>query len=328
MHRFHQPQTTISVKMPADDNGLVGRQCPRKECGKYFKLKPGTGLKGDVPCHCPYCGFTSDSNEFWTLDQRAYVKAVAMNYASEEIHRMLKGLEFDYKPQGGFGIGISMKVTSGPQRFHHWYREKELETDVVCDRCTLVYAIYGAFAFCPDCGSHNSLTILRKNLELAGKFVELAGAQERELAEHLVGDALENIVSSFDGFGREICRVAAPKAMRPSEAEDVRFQSLLGARGRVQRLFGFDLMTFISSAEWDFACQCFQKRHLLAHKLGIIDDDYVQATHDPAATAGRRIQIKPEEVKRLMEVVRQVAEKLAGQLLPAPLAGSPKSENQ
>jgi hypothetical protein len=245
---------------------------------------------------------------------------VIFTYASEEIHQMLKGLEFDYKPQGGFGIGVSMKVTGGPQRFHHWYREKELETHVVCDHCTLVYAIYGAFAFCPDCGSHNSLTILRKNLEIAEKLVALAGAQERELAEHLVGDALENIVSAFDGFGREICRVASPKATSPSAAEDVRFQNLVGARTRVQKLFGFDLMSFVSNADWDFACQCFQKRHLLAHKMGVIDEDYVQATNDPAAVVGRKIQINPEEVKRLIGVIRHLGESLSGQLLPYPNA--------
>jgi hypothetical protein len=124
----------------------------------------------------------SDNPEiFWTPEQKKYAKAVAMSYASEKIHRMLKGLEFETKPQGPFGIGIRMKVTGGPQRSQYCYREKELETDVVCDRCTLVYAIYGAFAFCPDCGSHNSLTILSKNLEIADKLLALAYAQDHDI---------------------------------------------------------------------------------------------------------------------------------------------------
>jgi hypothetical protein len=249
-----------------------------------------------------------------------------MNYTSEELHRMLKKCEFDYKPQGGFGISVSMKVTGGPQRFHHWYREKELETDVVCDQCTLVYAIYGAFAFCPDCGSHNSLTILRKNLELAEKLVALAAAQERELAEHLVGDALENIVAALDGFGREICRVAAPRATKPSDAEDVRFQNLLAAGRRVHKLFDFDLTACVPTQDWDFAYHCFQKRHLLAHKMGVIDAEYVRATKDPAAVAGRKIQITPEEVKRLTTVVHRIGEKLAGQLLSPSPATPPSAE--
>ncbi len=316
MHRLRPHGNRISVKMPTDAKGMVGRKCPRRECQKYFKLKPGTGLKGDVPCHCPYCGFVGGSNNFWTPEQKKYAEAVAMNYASEEIHRMLKGMEFDMKPQGPVGISISMKVAGGPERFHYSYREKELETDVVCDHCTLVYAIYGAFAFCPDCGSHNSFIILGKNLEIAEKLLALAGTQERDLAEHLTGDALENVVSAFDGFGREICRVAAPKAANPPDAQDVRFQNLGGARTRVQKLFGFDLMTCVSGQDWEFACRCFQKRHLLAHKMGVIDDDYVRATEDSAAVIGRKIQIRTEEVKRLVDVVRQLGGKLAAQLLP------------
>jgi hypothetical protein len=67
------------------------------------------------------------------------------------------------------------------------------------------YAIYGVFGWCPDCGLHNSLQILTKNLELAKKELLLAKSADTELANHLIGDALENVVSAFDGFGREIC---------------------------------------------------------------------------------------------------------------------------
>lgn len=323
MHRFRANNDTISVKMPADEKGLVGRKCPSRDCGKYFKLKPGTGLKGDVPCHCPYCGHIGGSDSFWTPEQRKYAEAVAMNYASEKLHRMLKGMEFQTKPQGALGITIGMKVTGGPQRFHqHYYREKELETDVVCDHCALVYAIYGAFAFCPDCGSHNSPTILGKNLEVAEKLLALAGSQERDVAEHLIGDALENVVSAFDGFGREICRVAAPMATNPADAQGVRFQNLGGARTRVQKLFGFDLITLVPGQDWEFAIRCFQKRHLLAHKMGVIDDAYVQATNDQTAIVGRKVKITPEEVKRLVDVVRQLGGELAAQLVPPPPAST------
>jgi hypothetical protein len=46
---------------------------------------------------------------------------------------------------------------------------------------------------------------LTKNLELAKKKLALAEKAEKDLAEHLIGDALENVVSAFDGFGRQLC---------------------------------------------------------------------------------------------------------------------------
>ena len=35
---------TFTIQLPTDGNGLVGRQCTKNDCGKYFKIKPGTGL--------------------------------------------------------------------------------------------------------------------------------------------------------------------------------------------------------------------------------------------------------------------------------------------
>jgi len=129
-----------------------------------------------------------------------------------------------------------------------YYREKELETEVVCDNCTLRYAIYGVFAWCPDCGIHNSVQILMKNLELAKKEIALAESVDKEMADHLIGDALENVVSAFDGFGREIC-------MR--KRAEIRFQNLAGARRRVRESFGFDFADELDAAAWNYLGRIF-----------------------------------------------------------------------
>jgi hypothetical protein len=40
--------------------------------------------------------------------------------------------------------------------------------------------IYGVFGYCPDCGEHNSLQILDKNLELVIKMLDMASSAEGE----------------------------------------------------------------------------------------------------------------------------------------------------
>ena len=152
----------ISVPIQRDEEGYIGRECPVKTCLGYFKITPGTGLKGPAPCHCPYCGHSGEQNTFFTPEQIEYAKSIAIRKITDGIHQDLKSLEFDHKPRGAFGIGISMKVTSSGQHPIRYYREKNLETEVVCDKCTLRFAIYGVFGWCPDCGSHNSLQILSK----------------------------------------------------------------------------------------------------------------------------------------------------------------------
>ena len=296
MDHLRRLGTKISISIPADENCFTGRVCPQPDCEGYFKIELGTGLKGEgLPCHCPYCGHAAGHDQFWTKEQIEYVTSVAMRKITDAIHKDLKKLEFDHKPEGAFGIGISMKVEPGRQPPIHYYREKQLETEVVCTNCTLRYSVYGVFAFCPDCGQHNSIQILDKNLEVVQKMLEMATREENILAEKLIENALEDCVSAFDGFGRKLCLVHANKAWAPDKAEKMNFQNLEGARKGFLDLFGIDLSTAVAPEQWRAAAMAFQKRHLIAHKLSVVDQDYVTKTSDTSAVVGRKIGIDASE---------------------------------
>jgi hypothetical protein len=300
----------ITVPFTPDEGGYIGRECPVAECLGYFKITFGTGVKGPTPCHCPYCGHSGEHSTFFTREQLEYASSVVMRKVTDAFQKDLKAVEFDHKPRGPFGMGFSLKLKKSPPLPIRYYREKQLETEVTCDRCTLRYAIYGVFGWCPDCGVHNSLQILGTNLELAKKELALAASAEREMADYLVGDALENVVSAFDAFGREICS---------QKGADIRFQNLSGARRRVQEAFGFDFADGLGSDTWESACRFFQKRHLLAHKMGVIDEEYVQKAHDPAAAVGRKVRVSPEEVAAAACIVETLGRRLfAGVLRHAP----------
>lgn len=309
MKRLGRLDNQVSVPIRAGSDGYLGRECPG--CDGYFKVTPGTGITtGEPPCHCPYCGHEGSPDEFWTKDQIEYARSVALNQVTGALLGDLKAMEFDIKPSGMFGIGMSAKVEGRPYPIRH-YREPRLETDVVCDLCTLRYAIYGVFAYCPDCARHNSRQILEKNLELASKQLELAKTVETELSTHLVADALENVVAAFDGFGRETCRVSASKATDPVKARELSFQNLAGARKWVADLFALDVAAAVDSADWELASRCFQKRHLLAHSMGVVDEAYLKKTGDPRAVLGRKVVIEPAEVSRLIECVAKLGTHLA-----------------
>ena len=242
------------IPLHPDEDGYVGRECPEGACLGYFKITPGTGVTVAAPCFCPYCGHSGEQNTFFTTEQIEYARSIVVRKVMDAVVADLKSLEFDHKPRGLFGIGISMKVQASAPKPIHYYREKQLETHVVCDNCTLRYAIYGVFGWCPDCGVHNSLQILTKNLELAKKELALAEGADKELGDHLIGDALENVVSAFDGFGREICA---------KKDADIHFQNLPSARRRVQETLGIDFADVLVIDHWEHACRAFQKRHLL-----------------------------------------------------------------
>ena len=66
----------------------------------------------------------------------------------------------------------------------------------------------------------------------------------------------------------------------------------------------------------DFICQMFQKRHLLSHKMGVIDDEYVQKANDPAATAGRKVVIGRDEVQASPALLQRMGDRLYDGILP------------
>ncbi len=311
-HRRLQDEMTFRVSIPTDENGLTGRECPIDDCLGYFKVKFGTGLKGDdLPCICPYCGHKGPHDTFWTQEQLKYAESIAMREVTGLVVNELKKMEFDIKPKGAFGIGFSMKVKPGAPHPIRFYREKKLETDVGCSSCTLEYAIYGVFGYCPDCGVHNSLQILQKNLELAEKELSLAASTaDEDLKAHLIGDALENAVSAFDGFGREAATTHKHLASDSKKASALSFQNLRSANDHVRSFFGFDLNAGVAADEWDLLIRCFQKRHLLAHKMGVIDEKYVSSANDPTARTGRKVAVDSAEVAALLLAVGNLGTRL------------------
>jgi hypothetical protein len=295
--------------MPADEAGYVGRECPQPECLGFFKIKFGTGLKEAVPCHCPYCGCTDDHSKFWTQEQIGYARSIMLNTVNKALRKDVKEMDRRLRHSSRNSLikfGVSFKGRSHPIRY---YQEKELETHIICDRCTLQYAIYGVFAYCPDCGIHNSLQILKKNLELAKREIALAKkVEDTDLAEHLIADALENAVSAFDGFGREACRIHAAIASEPAKANNLSFQNLSRVQENLQKLFGLNLAAGLAVEEWTLVVRCIQKRHLLAHKMGVVDEAYLSVTKDSEAIIGRKVSIKWDEVPTLLVYL----EKLGG----------------
>jgi hypothetical protein len=191
------------------------------------------------------------------------------------------------------------------------YSHKDLETNIVCPSCDLHYAIYGKFAFCPDCGKHNSTQMLDVNLGLVERQLVLAAiAGDQDLERHLIENSLEDAVSAFDGFGRELVRVKATALGHPSKADGFSFQSLTAAEKRLLKEFSVSLKALFDNGDFDFVVTMFLRRHVFAHSMGVVDSDYAARSGDPTAIVGRRLRVEPTEVRRLVAILKGVAQRL------------------
>lgn len=300
----------IRVSIPTDDDGFVGRECPSTDCHRHFKIKPGTGLPKVPDCGCPYCGHRGEPSDFMTEQQLEYAKSVAFRQVMQGISKQLKKLERRPNPRDLISIGIKVRTKEVPVAY---YTERELELKLVCDACELGYAIYGAFAFCPDCGMHNSLQILNGTLDLSIRLLELAETAGRDdIAQHLVENSLEDAVSSFDGYGRATVQAHASLASAPDRAKGISFQNLERAAELVATLFGIDVRTAVAPERWLQVLVGFQKRNLLAHRMGIVDEQYIRLTSAPGSLLGTRVRITRAEVQQIVSSLRDIGTALSG----------------
>ena len=306
----------VATAIPRDSDGYIDRECPSADCHREFKILPGTGLKEPAPCICPYCGHSAESTEFTTETQRTYAIENAKAQVREAFQSDLRDMVGKLRasaPRGGM-ISVSFELKTSPIR-RPFYGHHELETKLVCPKCDLFYAIFGKFAFCPDCGAHNSRQMFEVNLALVEKQLQIAANSfDPDLQRHLVENSLEDVVSAFDGFGRELIRVKASKIGQPTKADGLSFRSLAGAERRLLKDFSLSLDSLFDSGDYDFASRMFLQRHILAHKMGVIDAEYVSKSGDTAARVGHRLNPKSEEIRRLSTVLQGVANRLEGSL--------------
>jgi len=78
----------------------------------------------------------------------------------------------------------------------------------------------------------------------------------------------------------------------------------------VLSLFGLDMAVGVTSDEWDAAVRGVQKRHLLAHRMGVIDNEYVRRSGDRHAVAGRKVAVSEMEVRELADITLKLARHL------------------
>ena len=56
-----------------------------------------------------------------------------------------------------------------------------------------------------------------------------------------------------------------------------------------------------------------QKRHVIAHRMGVVDEEYVSRTGDPGTVVGRKVAVYSHEILYLVHLLRAGAERMSNQ---------------
>lgn len=311
----------VRIDVTLDDDGYYDRQCPSEDCGATFKVlfDDWRDKVTDEACYCPICRDSDEAQEFNTTQQNEYIEAVGRSYIQGVVDNALRrdAEAFNRQPQGGF-IRMSMNYKPGSTPFIIPLSVAELmEQKFVCEACGCRYASIGAAFFCPACG-HNSVAItFDTTLDAVRKTVEhlptirqaLADADSKGTAQDCVRQILESqigkLVGAFQRFSESMF-AKLNSAGQFKTAKNV-FQRLKDASDLWRQATGKGYEDMLVAADMAALVRLFQQRHLVAHRDGLVDQEYIDKSGDMTYSVGQRLVVQDSAVLRLAELVGKLA---------------------
>lgn len=309
----------IPITILSDEKGYLDRECPNKNCLYNFKvlMEDWQNKVSDEEVHCPMCGHIDTSDKWWTQKQLDDMEEIASNWAMDylfnEIGKTFKNLEretknnkfvkFKYKPER------KVSFINNPIG-----QSEEWELDIECEKCGTHYSVIGSAYFCPCCGYNSVETVLDESLDTIKKMIDSIPKMKEMLSKNygldksdtmcriMLEGTLGEIVSAFQKFAEMKFRTISSTNVRVNDFQIIEKGSDLfkSACGK-----GYD--EWLSNDELEIMNIYFQRRHLIEHNNGIVDQKYIDKSQDNTYFVGQRIVVKEKDAKKLLEIVMKLS---------------------
>jgi hypothetical protein len=280
------PDPSITVMMASDKEGFFGYVCPG--CQQYFR-----GYCLPEVILCPYCLYEDNGIAFLTKNQLQYIDLYL-----DKLHEHFNTGEdvcIDCDEIINQLDNNSIKLSA--------YEVRRQRT-IVCEKCKTKFDIIGVFASCPACGHRNNLSQFREDINSIRNQTKNPGVK----LNRLLNSAVEDCV----GMGSDIQSVLEKNiplcSLSRKEIRKIDFQRIIETNDVLVRLYGLRLFKDDHVVK-NFFTLIFQKRHLIAHKRGVVDQKYLDKTNDVTVRLGQEISISMEELNKFLDLLEEETSK-------------------
>jgi hypothetical protein len=320
----YETGVTIQVPIETDEDGYYDRRCPSDACQADFKvlLQDWKDKVQDEQVFCPVCRHEAPSSEWSTPKQQKYLRAVATAHVQKVISQALKqdAQRFNRQHKKGF-VQLSMhyRPSSIPVAVPPEAADV-MQQKFVCENCACTYACIGAAFFCPACGHNSALSTLSQTLATVRQVIDslptlrnlLSETYNIDLAEntirHTLEDSIARLVGAFQRF-TETLFDNLPNQTNFKRRKNV-FQNLEESSKLWQKAKNIGYKQLLSKHDYDELQILFQKRHVLAHRDGIVDQEYIDKTGDRTYCIGQRLVIRDKDILRLADLIEKLTNNL------------------
>ena len=300
---------TMEIRFPPGSDGRVARACPNEACCPgYFKVKSGTGItKGQDQAYCPYCGFSDEPAAFITHEQRKYMEGLVIAEALGGIEQIFENsFNKGTSHMSGAG-GIELHYKRGPKPIVPHPFEEDVRRDVICPNCGLDHSVFGLAIWCADCGKDIFLTHIEAEFAVLRLMLSDNGRRRALLGNRAAAKDIENYLEDTVSIFEAVLRQEARRLMHLQgvEKEEIEinmkkignaFQNIGRSETIFENEFGITLLANLSEAESASLKNTFEKRHPIAHNLGIMDRKYLDRAR-AAEKEGHDVLVTDKEIE-------------------------------
>lgn len=312
----------MPIQIQSDEKGFYDRECPNEDCLYTFKVDLSDWEEkiagGDM--HCPRCGQTAFHDQWFTQEQIEALNENVMSFAMGLVHDEIKTVfkEAERETKYNKFVRITYKPGQRPQYANlPITQSEEWATEITCNECGMRFSVLGNAYFCPCCGKDlttnaikESLSSYRRRIEGLGKlhslYEEDYSVEEAERQVDLLReDTMGSLVGTFESFAKN--RYVELGGTLPKGNV---FQRVADGSELFDRLVGKPYGDFIDENGVKDMTILFNRRHLLTHCNGIVDEKYIRNTGDNSYELGQRIIVKDKDLLRLLDIIERVVEGL------------------
>ena len=315
---------SFTMEILPDKDGYIDKECPNARCHAQFKVHGDDWVNkvSDDAVFCPFCGFSSPAENWFTTEQVEVAKNQAMQMISAAIGKAMKSdsMEFNRRqPRNGF-VKMSMNY-KGPTSFVSIPADamEEMEQKIQCDSCGTRYSVIGSAFFCPCCGKNsakqtfaNTIKKVQAKVHNIDKIREVLAKDSKDEASRTCTSLLESCISDLVIALQRVCECVYPQLPNSKPLKQNVFQRLNDGSQIWKDLTGEGYEDWLSPTEMKELHVCFQCRHLLQHKDGIIDQEYISKSGDSSYVIGQRLVINETDVLSYVRIVEKLGDRVLG----------------
>lgn len=308
----------IPVMFQSDSKGYIDRLCPNENCSYIFKInmKDWKEKVSNEEVHCPMCGQIATPDKWTTQEQLDAMRELVIDFAKvmtlKKVDEAFSGLahstkrnkfvKVTYKP------GCRITFQNNPIG-----QSEEWETDITCEECGTRYSVIGSAYFCPCCGHNSAISAFDESMDSIEKMIAslpemkqmLTTSYGKDKAEtmcrSLLENSLGNIVSAFQKFASCLYDKLTGETSRVND-----FQMVDKGSQLFENAIGKGYEEWLSDEELREMKVLFQRRHLIEHNNGMVDQKYVDKSGDSSYAVGQRLVVKKNDALTLLAIIRKL----------------------